>query len=338
MIYLPEFLGVAATLAPGLAHDWPNATDVTLNDVHYGDVTMGTIASQITSLTFVYSTVYSDADQRKHQSSASLAFVLGNSPGTGEFPAQMASNAENVSIWWRHHGVKRRQANLTKTMHKPRPWFLICTLTVLPSMAWFCCCSYLIRMINFFMLWQHIIWHCKILHYTITVFNCITYTIIQNTTVCEWPIIYACFIQPTQYQFMKITENGDILPFSKTIHWKWNSLRWRHNGRDSVSNHQPHHCLLNRLFRRRSKKTSKLRVTGLCVGNSPEKRWIPCTNGQLRGKCFHLMTSSCIGSPNCRCRWLPPWQHNRGHSSVRAAKIHCTALYHEEVQRLVKTG
>ena len=49
------------------------------------------------------------------------------------------------------------------------------------------------------------------------------------------------------------------------------SLRWRHNGRDSVSNHQPHHCILNRLFRRRSKKTSKLRVTGLCVVNSPHK-------------------------------------------------------------------
>ena len=48
-----------------------------------------------------------------------------------------------------------------------------------------------------------------------------------------------------------------------------NSLRWRHNERDSVSNHQPHDCLLNRLFRRRSKKTSKLRVTGLCGGNSP---------------------------------------------------------------------
>ena len=47
------------------------------------------------------------------------------------------------------------------------------------------------------------------------------------------------------------------------------TLRWRHNERDSVSNHQPHDCLLNRLFRRRSKKTSKLRVTGLCVGNSP---------------------------------------------------------------------
>ena len=48
-----------------------------------------------------------------------------------------------------------------------------------------------------------------------------------------------------------------------------NTLRWRHNGNDGVSNHQPRHCLLNRLFRRRSKKTSKFRVTGLCVGNSP---------------------------------------------------------------------
>ena len=48
------------------------------------------------------------------------------------------------------------------------------------------------------------------------------------------------------------------------------ALQWRHNGRDSVSNNQPHHCFLNRVFRHRSKKTSKLRVTGLCVGNSPE--------------------------------------------------------------------
>ena len=48
-----------------------------------------------------------------------------------------------------------------------------------------------------------------------------------------------------------------------------NALRWRHNGHDGVSNHQPHHCLLNRLLSCRSKKTSKLRVTGLCAGNSP---------------------------------------------------------------------
>ena len=65
---------------------------------------MTTMASQITSLTVVYSTVYSDADQRKHQSSTPLAFVWGIT-GTGEFPAQRASYAENVSIWWRHHVV-----------------------------------------------------------------------------------------------------------------------------------------------------------------------------------------------------------------------------------------
>ena len=47
------------------------------------------------------------------------------------------------------------------------------------------------------------------------------------------------------------------------------ALLWRHKGRDAVSNHQPHDCLLNRLIRSRSKKTSKLRVTGLRVGNSP---------------------------------------------------------------------
>ena len=74
---------------------------------HYDDVIMSTIASQITSLTIVYSTIYSGEDQSKHQSSASLAFCVGNSPGTGEFPAQMASNAENVSIWWRHHATER---------------------------------------------------------------------------------------------------------------------------------------------------------------------------------------------------------------------------------------
>ena len=46
-------------------------------DLHYNDITMGKIASQITSLTIVYSSVYSGADERKHQSFASLAFVWG---------------------------------------------------------------------------------------------------------------------------------------------------------------------------------------------------------------------------------------------------------------------
>ena len=62
---------------------------------HYSEVIMGPIASQITSLTIVYSTVYSDADQRKHQSSASLAFVRGihrwpvNSPHKGPVTRKM---------------------------------------------------------------------------------------------------------------------------------------------------------------------------------------------------------------------------------------------------------
>ena len=47
------------------------------------------------------------------------------------------------------------------------------------------------------------------------------------------------------------------------------ALKWRHNGRDGVSNHQPRDCSLSRLIRRKSKKTSKLRVTGLFAGNSP---------------------------------------------------------------------
>ena len=66
---------------------------------------MGAMASQITSSTIVYPTVYSTVDQRKHQRSASLAFGRGihRWQVTGEYPAQRASIAENVSIWWRHH-------------------------------------------------------------------------------------------------------------------------------------------------------------------------------------------------------------------------------------------
>ena len=71
------------------------------------------------------------------------------------------------------------------------------------------------------------------------------------------------------------------------------SLQWRHNGRYGVSKHQPPDCLLNRLFWRRSKKISTLRVTGLLCGKFTGHRWIPRTNGQLHGKCVHLITSSC---------------------------------------------
>ena len=71
--------------------------------VHYDDVIMSPLASQITSLTIVYWIVYSDADKKKTSKLRVTGLCVGNSPGTGEFPAQMASYAENVSIWWRHH-------------------------------------------------------------------------------------------------------------------------------------------------------------------------------------------------------------------------------------------
>ena len=72
---------------------------------HYSDVIIGAIASQITSLTTVYSTVYSRRRSKKTSKLRGTGLCAGNSPVTGEFPAQRASNAENVSIWWRHHGI-----------------------------------------------------------------------------------------------------------------------------------------------------------------------------------------------------------------------------------------
>ena len=65
---------------------------------------MGAMASQITSLAIVYSTVYSCADKRKLQKLRVTGLCAGKSPVADEFPAQMASDAEKVSIWWRHHG------------------------------------------------------------------------------------------------------------------------------------------------------------------------------------------------------------------------------------------
>ena len=80
----------------------------------------------------------------------------------------------------------------------------------------------------------------------------------------EWKDGYVCVC-------VCVNDRGWLLSLTATIRICDTiiPLQWRHNGHDGVSNHQPHHCLLNRLFGRRSKKTSKFRVTGLCVGNSP---------------------------------------------------------------------
>ena len=80
----------------------------------------------------------------------------------------------------------------------------------------------------------------------------ILYNLIWVSPYPEWPLY-------TSWKYHDRLVHDRYEPIS--------SLQWRHN--DGVSNHQPHDCLLKRLFRRRSKKTSKLRVTGLCEGNSP---------------------------------------------------------------------
>ena len=78
-----------------------------MDTAHYSDVITSAVASQITSVSIVYSPVCSGLDQREHQSSASLAFVR----EIHRWPAQRVSNAENVSILWRHHGKGGTQQN-----------------------------------------------------------------------------------------------------------------------------------------------------------------------------------------------------------------------------------
>ena len=99
-------------------------------------------------------------------------------------------------------------------------------------------------------------------------------------------------------------------------------LRWRHNDHAGVSNHQPHGCLLNRLFRRRWKKTSKLCVTGLCAGNSPG----PVNSlhkGPVTRKMFPfddvILTNKFLWNPRFR-----GWEvHSPEHRKQWSHYIHC---------------
>ena len=87
--------------------------------IHYSDLIMNGTASQITGVSIVCSTVCSGANQRKHQSSASLASVRET---TGGFPSQMARNAERVSTdkviitWHQHHRSGKDTCVVTNTL------------------------------------------------------------------------------------------------------------------------------------------------------------------------------------------------------------------------------
>ena len=100
-----------------------------------------------------------------------------------------------------------------------------------------------------------------------------------------WPEVGPrCFVPPPDSALLRLT-------IAHTWYVYEHKLQWRHNEHDDASNHQRLHCLLNCWFRRRSKKTSKLSVTGLCAGNSPSPLNSPHKRPVAR-KFFHLMTSS----------------------------------------------
>ena len=87
---------------------------------HYNDVIMSAIASQITSLTVVC--LLNRLIRRVSKKTSKLrvtGLCVWNSPVTGEFPAQRASDAENTSIWWRHHGTVFVQQANSKEMTNP---------------------------------------------------------------------------------------------------------------------------------------------------------------------------------------------------------------------------
>ena len=249
---------------------------------------MGAITSQITSLAIVFSTVYSDTAKRKHQSSASLA-----------------SNTENVSIWWRHHVTANSWWALwsrwaygwvTALRFDHRKLTVSSTrghgeLTV-SAHNWFFFSSVIMEMISD--------WVKRFVTENVELLN------------AKYKWIFDPFSFKRQYnnslRLLVYTHSGLVdlrhSTIKKSLKWKkqrksswcvcgwfgvcpeWSNaivthqmskfcvrssttLQWRHNDHDCVSNHQPRGCLLNRIFRRGSKKTSKLRVTGLCVGNSP---------------------------------------------------------------------
>ena len=93
------------------------------------------------------------------------------------------------------------------------------------------------------------------------------------------------------------------------------SLQWRHNGLDGLSNHQSHHCLFSRLFVSRSKKTSKLRITGLCTGNSPRTGEFPAQRPVTRS--FDVFFDLRLNKRLSKQSWgwwfetpsLPLWRH-----------------------------
>ena len=90
------------------------------------------------------------------------------------------------------------------------------------------------------------------------------------TTIC---------ISPLNHPPVHSIQYDDVMTWKHCPHYRPFTLQWRHFEHDGVSIYQPHECSPSRLLRRRSKKTAKLRVAGLCAGNSPVTKI--CLHGSL---------------------------------------------------------
>ena len=113
-----------------------------------------------------------------------------------------------------------------------------------------------------FFLWKCIQSHR--LYHTYFVLYFTTYYFTSGFDLRECVVFY-CYWSLMLY-FIWLVRNNEIKMFNqKSIR----SLQWHHNGCNGISNHQSQDCFLNHSFRHKSKKTSNLRVTGLCAGNSP---------------------------------------------------------------------
>ena len=85
---------------------------------YYSDVIMSEMASQTTGVSIIYSSLL----RRRSKKTSELRFIglcEGNSPVTGEFPAQRSINVENASIWWRHHDTRQSYDSYISTIGFP---------------------------------------------------------------------------------------------------------------------------------------------------------------------------------------------------------------------------
>ena len=116
------------------------------------------------------------------------------------------------------------------------------------------------------------------------------------------------------------TQQGFFLP-----------LQWHHNARDGVSNHQRLHCLLNCWFRRRSKKTSKLRVTGLCDGNSTVPGEFPAQKASNAENVFISWRHNvCVTASRCALWYECIWFHRQSNNTT-SLMAHFGVKYYSDV-------